>query len=229
MKAKLYSYEVLIGETELSVTDESMEVISGKLTPTDWYFDIEHIFLKRYDNNHEEFKKLKLNLQLDNGCFIMPNKIWVEVFENSKENITIYGLGISQQVVEDYFKHTPPKPFLEVPWYTLGLLQKISLEKELLKEISHKEGLIWDNVTKQQLKNHYLENFTCFAYADYGPDDDVLFEIEGENSDYTFAVVHLTWSGKKENYIDCPNTYFFKDFNSFMISRGLPDINEWED
>lgn len=229
MKAKLYSYEALIGETELSVTDESMGVISGNLITNAEYKKRQHIFFERYNNSHKEFKKLKLNLQLENGCFILPSKIWVEAFKEFPNEVTVYGLGISRQIIEDYFISKPPKLFVEEPWYVLEPHQKIGLEKELMKEIGDGKVSFWNRLRNKQVEQHKLIYFNCSAYASYGPSDDVLFEIESRNSDYTFAVVHLTWSGKREKFVVCPHTDFYKDFNTFMIARGLPDINEWED
>jgi hypothetical protein len=228
MKAKLYSHKLLIGETELSVTDESMGVISGNLITNNEYRKLQPVFLKGYNNDDVEFRKLKLNLQLENGCFISPFKIWVEEFEDFPNEVTVYGLGINRQVIEDYFISNPPKLFVEEPWYVLRTNQKIGLEEELLKEIGNGKVSFWDRLRNKSVEQHKLVYFNCSAYANYGASDDILFEVESENSDYTFAVVHLTYSGKKEKFAVCPHTDFYRNFDEFKKSRMFPDRIEWE-
>lgn len=227
MKAKLYSHEVLIGETELSITDNFMGIVSGKLLPTDDYRQLHSTFIKRHDTAHKNFRRLNLNLQLENGCYISPSKIWVEAFEDFPDEITVYGLGVSRQIIEDYFEASPPKVFVEEPWYTLGLHQKIGLEKELLREIGDGNFSFWDKL-RGKTKSHVLTEFFCSANARSSMADDVLFEIESKNADYAFAVVHLTWSGKKERFVNCPGTDFYKNFDEFKHFRMLADKGEWK-
>ena len=53
--------------------------------------------------------------------------------------------------------------------------------------------------------------------------DDVLFEC----TDGTFALVHLTWLGKKDLHPDFPWTRLFLTFEEFTINVMIPDSNDF--
>lgn len=219
MQATLYSHHKILGTVNLAVTDGSMGVVSGTLSPTRDYYEYQNVFLKRLSADHKDFRRLNLNLQLENGCFITPWKIWVEAIDGFPDEITVYGLGLSRQIIEDYFETNPPKIFVEEPWYVLSIERKLGLEKELRSEIGEKQS---------QNNNHPLLDYEFSTFATYGAADDVLFEIAGENKEYNFAVVHLTYKGKLEVSNRWPTTDFYNGFDEFKYFRMFPDKAEWE-
>ncbi len=82
------------------------------------------------------------------------------------------------------------------PWVSVGQLSDI-LVKELEREVS---------------ENHVLWNLRSNAIAQRSDNDDVLFDIEGSAA---VAVVHLTWSGKKELDGRFPETRIFQSFDAW--------------
>jgi len=55
--------------------------------------------------------------------------------------------------------------------------------------------------------------------------DDILFRIKGR--DEKFAVVHLTWSGKTDNYEGWPWTELYSDAEDWRVRRMLPDHEDY--
>lgn len=53
--------------------------------------------------------------------------------------------------------------------------------------------------------------------------DDVLFE----STDGTFALVHLTWLGKKDLHPDFPWTRLFSTFREFVEQVMIPDSEDY--
>ena len=93
--------------------------------------------------------------------------------------------------------------FLE-PWNYCE--NSISIINELKHEIS---------------SQHILHNIQVELIARRFDCDDCLFKILGENPKY--AVVHLTWSRKKETDSIFPATVIYDDWNSFLENRMKPD------
>lgn len=94
------------------------------------------------------------------------------------------------------------------PWYKLEN-NDTDLESELQKEISN---------------THLLKNKKLNAIARRQDNDDVLFQIFDDKN--VFAVVHLTWTAKKENDSDYPRTRLFQNWldlynNCIVLDHNL--------
>lgn len=232
MKAKIYSHKELIGTTELIVGDQTMGCVYGNFIPTETYFKtIQKFVWKFWATNKPNYKKwhsLRLNVQLENGYFLFPKGGYtiddLEELPNEPKRIDITGLD--RHVIEDFFLQKTPRPFLEEPWYQIDIEQKIGLENELNKEIGLIEKSFFNYLKKSS--KHFLTDYKFSALASYGCNDDVLFAVQKKDFDKSFAVIHLTWKGKKE-VDDFPSTDFFSDFDEFKYLRMYPDKIEWED
>ncbi len=232
MQTKIYSNKILIGKTELSISDDSMGVLSGEFIPNEDYKTIREIVWKFNSTNDKDFelwKSLRLNVQLENGYFLHSIggiSIWdVQEFKDDKIDIEI--AGVFRHVIDDFYKTEPPRLFVEEPWEDLTIDQKIAFENELQKEIGLDKGLI--NRLIGSKKKHIMAEYDFSALCTSGMNDDVLFSIYSEKKqDYDFALVHLTWKQKQENE-NYPRTEFYKDFDDFKYNRMTPDKIDWEE
>ncbi len=226
MKATIYSHKTIIGTADLQVGDESMGCIFGQFIPNDNYFkNIQRFvweFWKIGEPNNVKWDSLRFNAQLDNGFFILSCGGYTfddsPDFPDEPKRIDIAGINID--VLN--FK----SDMLLEPWNTIRIEQKISFEDELIKEITPEKSLL--NFFKVK-DHHRLIGSEFSAFAKYGPNDDVLFEVNKEGDESRFAVVHLTWISRKaelSNYF--PATHFFPDFDDFAEKRMKPDNKEWK-
>jgi hypothetical protein len=221
MEANFYVQETLIGTVTLRVIDGSMGVIGGTLIPTDAYSPFRSIFRESEGKYTVQLVSLRLNLQLSNGCFIYPIGGFsiIDIPEFSDE-ITLDILGVCRYIMADYFE-SPEKPgFLEEPWETISVTQKILLENELAAEIGTSNGA--------STSPHILTTYKYSALGRCSTNDDVLFAIHHPTADFQFAVVHLTWRGNTENNSRWPITSFYVDFEEFRRTVMLRDKADWE-
>ncbi len=232
MLTKIYSNKILIGKADLSISDDSMGVLSGEFIPNNDYLAIREIIWKFNSTNDKDFdlwKSLRLNVQLENGYFLHSIggiSIW-DVQELKDEKIDIEIAGVFRHVIDDFFKTDPPRLFVEEPWEDLTIDQKIAFENELKKEIGIDKGLI--NRLIGSKKKHVMTEYDFSALCTSGMNDNVLFSIHSsKNFDFDFALVHLTWKQKQEagNF---PKTDFYKDFDDFKYNKMIPDKIEWEE
>jgi len=100
-----------------------------------------------------------------------------------------------------------------MPWRLITREEKPALERELAAEIG---------------KGHVLTAYTYSAYARLSSRDDVLFEVHQVGSGYRYAVVHLTWKGRREKDPHWPSTTFYSSFDEFKREVMYPDKEEWE-
>ncbi len=232
MKAKIFSHRQLIGTTDLQVGDESMGGIFGEFTPTEIYFDkIQKYVWEFWQTNKPDYQKwysLRLNVQLENGVFLFPQGGYtiddIEELPNEPKRIDI--VGVDSKIIQDFFLTNPPRPFTEEPWNELQIEQKIAFEDELKKELGIGDKSFFDflsNTTKHKL---FDSDFSAFCHDQRN--DDVLFEIRKPEFEKQFALVHLTWTSKKEKE-GYPNTTFYSDFDDFKYSKMYADKAEWED
>ena len=150
-----------------------------------------------------------------------------DFIELQEEKAEIDIAGVFRHVIVDYFKSEPPRIFVEEPWENITIDQKIAFENELKKEIGQDNGLI--NRLIGSKKKHVMTEYDFSALCTCGMNDNVLFSIHSnKNSDYAFALVHLTWKQKQEaeNY---PKTKFYKDFDDFKYNKMTPDKIDWEE
>ncbi len=209
-----------------------MSCLYGDIILTDTYYKkIQKSVWEFWATNKPDYIKwhsLRLNVQLENGYFLFPEGGYTidDIQELPDEPKRIDIAGIDSRIIEDYFLQEQPRPFLEEPWCQIETEQKIELENELNKEIGLTEKSFFD-IFKNSSK-HFLANYEFSALAKSGCNDDVLFAVHKNGFDKKYAVIHLTWKGKKE--IDSfPETEFFTSFDEFKLSRMYPDKAEWED
>lgn len=219
MNATIYSRTQIIGHADLKVGDESMGCLYGKFVANKHYQNIQKV-VKKFNSavkrDYSEWASLELNVQLNNGCFLFPFG-GIEI-DDLEEFITepkrIDLAGVDSEVIIDYFKTNPPKPFVFGPWITLDIVRKRSIEKELLIEIS---------------SNHELTGCDCSAISASLQCDDVLFYIHSKkHTSERYALVHLTWSNKKEENPKFPITTLFNSFEEFREKRMFPDKVDFE-
>jgi hypothetical protein len=171
---------------------------------------------------------LRLNVQLENGVFLFPQGGYTidDIKELPDEPKRIEIAGVNSKIIQDFFLTNPPKPFTEKPWNELQIEQKFAFEDELKKELGIGDKSLFNflsNTTKHQL---FDSDFSAFCHDQRN--DDVLFEISKPEYEKQFALVHLTWTTKKEKE-GYPNTTFYSDFDDFKYSRMFADKAEWED
>ena len=97
------------------------------------------------------------------------------------------------------------------PWHATGLGQAEKLAEELNREVS---------------SSHVLAGCRVVAVAKRQDCDDVLFRIEGRSQRY--AVVHLTYRGKRETSPEWPGTILFDSLDEFLEKRMGPDSLDFE-
>lgn len=234
MRADIFSNELLIGRADLKLSEKSMGCLYGEFLPTRNYYDaVQQQVWQFWETNkpdYEEWNKLRLNVQLENGYFVYPIGGYTieDIKDLPEEPKRIEIAGLYRHVIDDFFKLDKPKKLVDKPWHYLSIGEKIGLENELKKEVGVRiEKSLLDIFTGKP-SNHILLDFDCSALCRDQRNDDVLFVTYNQTSDNGFAVVHLTWSGKKE-YKDYPRTHFYKDFDDFKTQQMDIDISEWED
>lgn len=232
MKANVFSHKRLIGTTELQVGDENMGGIYGSFVPTEYYFDkVQKSVWEFWQTNKPDYRKwysLRLNLQLENGVFLFPQGGYTidDIKELPDEPKRIDIIGVDSKILQDYVKTNYPIPFVEKPWNELRIEQKIAFEDELTLELGINEKSFFDALNKKE--KHVLFDCEFRAFCHDQRNDDVLFEIRKPNFEKQFALVHLTWTSKreKEGY---PNTTFYSDFDDFKYSKMYVDKADWDD
>lgn len=233
MQASVYCNSQLIGMVDLGIGDESMGCIFGDLKPTDLYYKNvqKHVweFWSSCKPDYQRWQSLRLNVQLENGYFLHPVGGYTidDVPELPSELKRIDIVGVNRQLIENFFLQETPRPFVEDPWERIAIEQKIAFEDELKKEIGLASEALFV-VKKNESISHRLANFDFSALCKYGGSDDVLFAVRRVGFDEQFAVIHLTWSGKREadNF---PVLKFYNDFDEFKYFRMYPDKAGWED
>jgi hypothetical protein len=233
MKATVYSNTLIIGHTHLLVGDESMGCLWGNLTPTDDYYKfVQKSVWEFWSTDKPDYKKwysLNINIQLENGYFLYPigGITFDDVEELPGETIRIDIAGLFPHIIEDFFQSDPVVSFIEEPWITIDIEQKLLFEAELQKEIKKAIGY---GESIQSTTNHILADYKCSAVCQSMQADDILFSIHGNNgSDKSYALVHLTFSGKQEEDPQFPFTILYDSFDAFKFKRMYPDKENWED
>jgi hypothetical protein len=218
---------MLIGHTELEAGDISMGGVYGEFIPNDSYFK----YMQKYvwdfwatkTPDYRIWESLRFTVQLENGFYLHPvgGLTFDNIREMPNEPIRIDIAGLSQQIIDDFIL-SEPRPFVENPWVTISIEQKIAFEDELQKEIRKKGGLL-SNLFKSD-SSHLLTDFNCSALCKNDSNDDVLFSIhDKKGSDKNFALVHLTWTERDENNQKWPTTILYDTFDNFKYEKMYPD------
>lgn len=233
MKSSVYSRTMLIGHAELKAGDISMGGVYGQFIPNNNYFKYIQKkvwgFWATSTPDDKAWESLKLTVQLENGYFLHPvgGLTFDDIREMPNEPVRIDIAGLSSQIIEDFIVNDPSRPFVENPWVTLSIEQKIAFEDELQREIGKKGGLL-SGLFKPE-SSHLLTDFNCSALCKNDSNDDVLFSIYASHgSDKNFALVHLTWAVKNDNNHKWPTTIFYDTFDNFKYEKMFPDKNDWE-
>jgi signal recognition particle subunit SEC65 len=95
------------------------------------------------------------------------------------------------------------------PWDSL-CVEPTYFEKELYREVGEQHVLFNKKVTALGRR------YDC---------DDVLFQVH--NSEFHFAVVHLTYSSKREKESKYPRTKIYKDLNNWINECMIPDHSDY--
>ena len=98
----------------------------------------------------------------------------------------------------------PPFPLLK-PWELVERERAVLLEAELAREMR---------------PDHTLAGVRCEAIAMSTMTDDVLFVTNLPKA--PLVLVHLTWSGKPDQFSDYPSTAFFHEWESFRDEEMIP-------
>ena len=229
MKATVFSHSDLIGTTALQIGDESMGALFGSFAPTRYYVDnIQPTVWKFWQSNKPDYRKwdvLRINVQLENGIFLFPQGGYtiddVKELATAPKRIDI--AGVDSKVLQAFSFTRPPGSFVQKPWHALRIEQKIAFEDELKKELGLNKSSVFDFTEK-----HFLYNSKFSAIAHDQSNDDVLFEISKQGFEKRFAVVHLTWTGKKERK-GYPFMTFYETFDDFKFSKMSVAITDRED
>jgi hypothetical protein len=234
MTASIYSNTLLIGHSDLQVGDVSMSCVFGDFIPTDNYYNVVQKsvweFWSTNKPDYEKWHSLNINVQLENGYFLYPigGYTFDDAEELPDETKRIDIAGLFRHVIEDFFQADPPRPFIEDPWVTITIEQKLLFERELQKEIKKPSYALFGMI--QSTTKHVLADYKCSAVCKSRQGDDILFSIHDNNgSDKSYALVHLTFRGKTEENTVFPETTLFDSFDAFKFERMYPDKAEWED
>ncbi len=229
MKASVFSHTELIGTTFLQVGDASMGCLFGEFIPTGFYLkNIQRSvwdFWRTSIPNYKRWTALRLNVQLENGVFLYPEGGYTidDLKDLPDEPKRIDIAGINSEIIEAFLIN--PVAFVAEPWEEIDIEQKIEFEDELRRELGLDKKSILGFLSKPI--SHILSDSEFSALCTDQRSDDVLFEIRKPNCEERFALVHLTWTGKREraNY---PKTTLYRSFEEFRTSRMLSDRVDWE-
>ncbi len=223
---------MLIGTSELKITDEHMGVVSGKFIPNENYGKVRKaIWDFHRSNSKDKFQKihnLRINCQLENEVFLSPlGGFLITDFKGlSEDELHFEAPGNYRHVIENFFLSNPPINRISKPWEYITIEQKIDYENELFKEIGKvkPKGILAFLKTKK----HKLSEYKFDAIAKSSHNDDVLFSLnKTDENKFDYAVIHLTWKGKLESNDNYPRVEFYDSFNHFLNSRLLQDKRDW--
>ena len=101
----------------------------------------------------------------------------------------------------------PSSPNFEMlaPWTLIQRTEAAPLENELARELR---------------PDHILAGVQVKAVAISTMTDDVLFLTESTKG--SLALVHLTWSGKPDQFANFPSTEFYSSWESFRDEEMIP-------
>jgi hypothetical protein len=229
MTATIYSHKTIIGTTDLQIGDEGMGCVFGQFIPNESYYrDIQKYVWDFWATNKPDYEKwysLRFNAQLDNGFFLFPCGGYtfddIPDLPDEPKRIDMTGIDISLLSFS--------KDALLEPWETIDIGQKISLEDELRNEVTSVKTF-FGFLSSNKNDTHILSDVEFSTFANYGPNDDVLFAINKKNDNNTFATVHLTWKSREREHSNYfPATHFYLDYNDFVERRMIPDNKDWNE
>lgn len=218
MLANVYSAKNLIGQADLQPGDITMGGVYGQFIPNEHYFsgvrEVVQLFNSDRKKGYTQWQELQLNVQLENGYFLHPlgGYTFDDLEELPEGPVSLEIAGVDTRIIEDFILAVPSRPFIEEPWETLNINQKIAFERQLKKEVA---------------PAHILAGIECSALCKEGGSDDVLFAVNGMD-DKSYALVHLTWTNNLDNEGRYPQVILYESYDDFKLNRMYPDKEEWE-
>jgi hypothetical protein len=94
------------------------------------------------------------------------------------------------------------------PWHSVSPERRAQLDAEVARELP---------------PGHVLAGRRLVAAAAHSDRDDVVFEVPGLG----YAVVHLTWSGRREKSSESPRAAVFRSIEEWRDRVMLCDHEEW--
>jgi len=228
--AVIYSYDKIIGSAKLEAGDFSMGGLFGYFTPTQTYFEQiqQHAqkFLNTNGQNLKEWQALRLNIQLENGLFLLPiGGITIEDSEELPEAPKRIDLaGVDTKIIEDFIIENPPKVFVEYPWEAISIDKKLAFEDTLYKAIYSSVSII--DYFRNHSANNILKGAKVSAFCINVNSSQVLFEIQSKTIDQRFALIAFKESDRDGTRL-LTDIKLFNDFDEFKYLKMYPDRNEW--
>ncbi len=227
----IYSYDKIIGSAKLEAGDLSMGGLYGDFNPNQTYLAQiqQHAweFLNTNGQNLKEWQALRLNIQLENGLFLLATGgLMIEDSEElPEEPKKIHLAGVDTKIIEDFIIENPTTAFVEYPWEAISIEKKLAFEDMLYKEIDSSGSIV--DYLRSHSTNTILKGATVSALCINVNSSQVLFEIQSKKIDQRFALIAFKQSDRDGTRL-LKGIKLFNDFDEFKDLKMYRDRNEWE-
>lgn len=227
----IYSYDKIIGSAKLEAGDLSMGGLHGDFNPNQTYLAQiqQHAweFLNTNGQNLKEWQALRLNIQLENGLFLLATGgLMIEDSEElPEEPKKIHLAGVDTKIIEDFIIENPTRAFVEYPWEAISIEKKLAFEDMLYKEIDSSGSIV--DYLRSHSTNTILKGATVSALCINVNSSQVLFEIQSKKIDQRFALIAFKQSDRDGTRL-LKGIKLFNDFDEFKDLKMYRDRNEWE-
>ncbi len=227
----IYSYDKIIGSAKLEAGDLSMGGLHGDFNPNQTYLAQiqQHAweFLNTNGQNLKEWQTLRLNIQLENGLFLLATGgLMIEDSEElPEEPKKIHLAGVDTKIIEDFIIENPTRAFVEYPWEAIAIEKKLAFEDMLYKEIDSSGSIV--DYLRSHSTNTILKGATVSAICINVNSSQVLFEIQSKKIDQRFALIAFKQSDRDGTRL-LKGIKLFNDFDEFKDLKMYRDRNEWE-
>ncbi|WP_367211252.1 hypothetical protein [Sphingobacterium sp. R2] len=227
----IYSYDKIIGSAKLEAGDLSMGGLYGDFNPNQTYLAQiqQHAweFLNTNGQNLNEWQALRLNIQLENGLFLLATGgLMIEDSEEfPEEPKKIHLAGVDTKIIEDFIIENPTRAFVEYPWEAISIEKKLAFEDMLYKEIDSSGSIV--DYLRSHSTNTILKGATVSALCINVNSSQVLFEIQSKKIDQRFALIAFKQSDRDGTRL-LKGIKLFNDFDEFKDLKMYRDRNEWE-
>ncbi|WP_294185853.1 hypothetical protein [uncultured Sphingobacterium sp.] len=227
----IYSYDKIIGSAKLEAGDLSIGGLYGDFNPNQTYLAQiqQHAweFLNTNGQNLNEWQALRLNIQLENGLFLLATGgLMIEDSEEfPEEPKKIHLAGVDTKIIEDFIIENPTRAFVEYPWEAISIEKKLAFEDMLYKEIDSSGSIV--DYLRSHSTNTILKGATVSALCINVNSSQVLFEIQSKKIDQRFALIAFKQSDRDGTPL-LKGIKLFNDFDEFKDLKMYRDRNEWE-
>lgn len=227
----IYSYDKIIGSAKLEAGDLSMGGLYGDFNPNQTYLAQiqQHAweFLNTNGQNLKEWQALRLNIQLENGLFLLATggPMIEDSEELPEEPKKIHLAGVDTKIIEDFIIENPTTAFVEYPWEAISIEKKLAFEDMLYKEIDSSGSIV--DYLRSHSTNTILKGATVSAICINVNSSQVLFEIQSKKIDQRFALIAFKQSDRDGTRL-LKGIKLFNDFDEFKDLKMYRDRNEWE-